>query len=72
MGRLIGELRELLLDFVGRTSGVFFDWIGDAFRKIAELNFQELTLDQAFFLIGCLLVIVLGLYKLTTMARAQA
>ena len=50
----MSELRRLLDDFIGDRAPLLFEWVGDALDKVVKLQFQDLTLDQAAFLGGCL------------------
>jgi hypothetical protein len=40
------------------------DWFGDAYAKIANLQFHELTADEVAFFLACAFIVALIILKL--------
>ena len=62
-----GDMREAgrkALEFVEDRGAILLQWIGDAFAKIANLQFHELTIDEAAFFVACLVIVALAILRL--------
>jgi hypothetical protein len=65
------ELREKILEWFGDRGAVFLDWVGDAFAKIANLQFHELAADEIVFFLACALIVALAILKLARKPAPQ-
>jgi hypothetical protein len=63
-------LREKFIEWFGDRGAVFLDWVGDAFAKIANLQFHELAADEIVFFLACVLVVALATLKLLHWPRS--
>jgi hypothetical protein len=58
------KVRDAFWEFVEDKGGIFLQWVGDAFAKIANLQFHELTIDEAIFFVACLAIVALAILRL--------
>ena len=67
MRKQLGEFAE----FLQSAGGVLFEWAGDGIQKILRLQFLELTVDQAAFFVGCILIMAMAIIKLARRRTVQ-
>jgi hypothetical protein len=65
-------LREKFIEWFGDRGAVFLDWVGDAFAKIANLQFHELAADEIVFFLACAVVVALATLKILQLAKKPA
>ena len=55
---------EAFKEFLADRGALFLQWVGEALAKIANLQFHELTIDEAAFFLACLLIVALAILRL--------
>jgi hypothetical protein len=67
---MLRELKDRFLEFLGDRGPLLMQWITDAFAKIVDLQFHELTADEIAFFLACVVIVALTILKLARMAAA--
>jgi hypothetical protein len=67
----MSEIRRKFLEFLGDRGAIFLEWVGDAFAKIANLQFHELAADEIAFVLACALIVALAILKLARKPAPQ-
>ena len=65
------EIRRKFLEFLGDRGTIFLEWLEDAFAKIANLQFHELTADEIAFFLACAVIVALAILKLARKPAPQ-
>jgi hypothetical protein len=60
----MSEIRKKFLEFLGDRGAILLQWLEDAFAKVTNLQFHELTADEIAFFAACGVVVALAVLKL--------
>lgn len=58
------EAGRKTLEFVEDRGSILLQWAADAFAKITNLQFHELTIDEVVFFAACLAIVALAILRL--------
>ncbi|MBX9776067.1 MAG: hypothetical protein K2Y71_16930 [Xanthobacteraceae bacterium] len=67
----MSEIRRRFLEWFRDSGAIFLQWLEDAFRKVANLQFHELTADEIAFFAACAVIVVLAVLKLARKPAPQ-
>ena len=67
----MSELRRKLQEFLGDKGALFLEWLEDAFAKIANLQFHELTVDEIAFFAAIAVIVALAVLRLARRPAPQ-
>jgi hypothetical protein len=67
----MSELRRKLVEFLGDRGTLLLEWLEEAFGKIANLQFHELTADEIAFFLACAAIVALAILKLARKTAPQ-
>jgi hypothetical protein len=67
---MTGQARKFL-EWLADRSAVFFEWVANAWAKVANLQFHELTPDEIAFFPACAVIVALAILKLARKPAPQ-